>query len=110
MIIFKLQNITNKPNKIRDVLRGNFPASLAASGAASKPPTTNATITCQCVTPSMVKNVKALARVTKNSVRLTDPTTNRGLRPLVIKVVVTIGPQPPPPNESRKPPKPASQP
>jgi hypothetical protein len=54
------------------------------------------------VTPIIKKKENALARVTKNSVRLTVPITNLGLRPLLIKVLVTIGPQPPPPKESRK--------
>ena len=75
--ILKLQKITSAPNNNMEVLRGSFPASLAAIGAASKPPITNPTITCQWVTPINVKKVKALAKVTKNSVRLTDPITNR---------------------------------
>src|SRR5687767_7473127 len=60
--------------------------------------------------PTVTKNVNALARVIKNSVRLTEPTVYFGLLPFEIRVLVTIGPQPPPPNESRKPPTPASQP
>ena len=102
--------ITRMPNKIKEVLRGSLPASFAAIGAAIKPPTISATIVCMCVTPSIIKNENALARVTKNSVRLTVPITNLGLRPLVISVVVTMGPQPPPPKESKKPPRPASGP
>ena len=92
------------PRSIKDVFRGNLPASFAAIGAAINPPTINAMMVCKCVTPNKMKNEKALASVTKNSVRLTVPITKRGLLPLVINVVVTIGPQPPPPNESRKPP------
>ena len=102
--------ITRIPSKMKEVLRGNFPASLAAIGAATKPPIMRAMIVCMCVTPNKMKNEKALARVTKNSVRLTVPITNLGLRPLVISVVVTMGPQPPPPKESKKPPRPASRP
>src|SRR5688500_3272470 len=73
------------------------------------PPITRASTTCQFCTPINVKNVKALASVIKNSVRLTEPTTYFGVRPFVINVDVTIGPQPPPPNESRNPPAPANQ-
>ena len=105
-----LQIITNIPSNMKDVFFGSLPASFAERGAAINPPSINANIVCQWLTPSIVKNVNALARVTKNSVRLTDPITYFGVRPLVINVVVTIGPQPPPPNESRNPPTPASQP
>ena len=105
-----LQNMTRAPNKMKDVLRGNLPANFAASGAATNPPITRPRIACQWLTPSSVKKVNALASVTKNSVRLTDPITYFGLLPFVINVVVTIGPQPPPPNESRKPPAPANKP
>ncbi len=93
-----------------DAFRGNLPANFAAIGAAITPPVTRANITCQFCTPINVKKVKALATVTKNSVRLTDPITNLGVLPFVINVDVTIGPHPPPPNESRKPPAPANQP
>src|SRR6185312_563871 len=41
--------------------------------------------------------------VTKNSVVLTEPTVVRGAWPEPIKVVVETGPQPPPPDASRKP-------
>ena len=105
-----LHSTTTLPKKINDALRGSLPESLAAIGAANTPPMMRARITCQCCTPMSVKKVKALASVTKNSVRLTDPTTKRGVRPLVMSVADTIGPQPPPPNESKKPPAPASHP
>ena len=104
-----LQITTTVPSKMKDALRGSLPASFAAIGAAITPPITSARITCQFCTPIKVKNVKALASVIKNSVRLTEPTTYFGVLPFVINVDVTIGPQPPPPNESRKPPAPASQ-
>ena len=100
---------TTEPSKMNEALRGSLPASFAAMGAAITPPITRARITCQFWTPINVKNVNALASVTKNSVKLTEPTTYRGVLPLVINVDVTIGPQPPPPNESRNPPAPASQ-
>ena len=76
-----LQIITRMPNKIKEVFLGNLPASFAAMGAAIKPPIIRATIVCMCVTPSIIKNENALASVTKNSVRLTVPITNLGLRP-----------------------------
>src|SRR5687768_2202675 len=109
MRILALQITTTAPSNMNEALRGSFPASLAAMGAAITPPITRARITCQFCTPIRVKNVNALATVIKNSVRLTEPTTYLGVLPLVINVEVTIGPQPPPPKESRKPPAPASQ-
>ena len=102
--------ITSTPTPINIFLSGNLPASLAAIGAATTPPTIKPKIVCQWLTPRIIKNVSALAIVTKNSVKLTEPITYLGVRPLEINVLVTNGPQPPPPNESRKPPAPASQP
>src|SRR5687767_4072695 len=104
-----LQITTTDPSNMNEALRGNLPASFAAIGAAITPPTTRARITCQFCTPINVKKVKALANVIKNSVRLTEPTTYFGVLPFVIRVDVTMGPQPPPPNESRNPPAPANQ-
>ena len=92
--------ITNAPTQINIVLRGSLPASFADKGAAMVPPMINPKITGQWLTPSMMKNVTALASVTKNSVMLTDPITYFGLLPLEIKVLVTNGPHPPPPKES----------
>ena len=102
--------MTRAPSSINDVLRGNLPANFAAIGAATNPPMTRPNMACQWLTPRRVKKVKALANVTKNSVRLTEPITYLGLLPFVINVVVTMGPQPPPPKESRKPPAPANKP
>ncbi len=42
--------------------------------------------------------------MTKNSVKLTEPIVNRGVVPWPSSVEVTIGPHPPPPIASRKPP------
>ena len=42
-----LQMITSTPSNIEAVFLGNFPASLAAIGAAVKPPTTRDRIVCQ---------------------------------------------------------------
>lgn len=102
--------ITINPTHISIVRRGNFPASLAAIGAAIAPPIIKPAIICQCVMPINIKNDMALANVTKNSLKLTLPITYWGLLPFAIKVLVTKGPQPPPPKLSRKPPAPASQP
>src|SRR5688572_16766742 len=98
------------PTAIIIIFRGSFPATLAAKGAATAPPMIRPSTIFQCRTPTVIKKVAALASVTKNSVRLTDPIVYFGLLPFAISVLVTIGPQPPPPKESRNPPAPASQP
>src|SRR5882762_955126 len=105
-----LQIMTNPPTPMNIVFTGSLPANRAAKGAATVPPTINPRITGQWLIPSIEKNVIALASVIKNSVMLTEPITYCGLLPFDISVLVTNGPQPPPPNESRKPPAPASQP
>src|SRR5829696_8981912 len=51
-----------------------------------------------------MRKVSEIAGVTKNSDRLTEPMLWRGLSPPAIRVEFTIGPQPPPPIASRKPP------
>lgn len=104
------QRITNTPTPMNMALMGSFPASLAAKGAAAIPPITNPKMTCQWLNPKNAKKVRALAKVMKNSDKLTVPITNLGVFPLEIKVVVTSGPQPPPPKESKNPPKKANQP
>lgn len=85
----------------------NLSTNFIAIGAATTLPMINPKIVCQWLTPNKVKKVKTLAKVTKNSVRLTVPMMYFGVRKLLINVVVTIGPQPPPPKESRNPPVPA---
>ncbi|HEY0731813.1 MAG TPA: hypothetical protein VGD33_05310, partial [Chitinophagaceae bacterium] len=97
--ILTLHITTIVPNKIKEAFLGSFPASKAERGAAIMPPMISARITCQCCTPIIIKKLKALANVTKNSVRLTEPTTKRGVLPLVMSVADTIGPHPPPPKE-----------
>ena len=54
--------------------------------------------------PIKVKNVIELANETKNSVRLTEPIVYFAFLPPAINVEETIGPQPPPPIESKNPP------
>ena len=102
--------MTSTPTPINIAFVGSFPASFAAKGAANIPPRTNPKITCQWLSPKKAKNVSALAKVIKNSDKLTVPITNLGVFPFEISVVVTKGPHPPPAKESKKPPKSASQP
>ena len=102
--------MTNTPTPINMAFVGSFPASFAAKGAANIPPRIRPKITCQWLSPKKAKNVSALAKVIKNSDKLTVPITNLGVFPFEISVVVTKGPQPPPAKESRKPPKNANQP
>ena len=73
--ILMLHTITSRPTNIMDVLRGSRPTNLAAIGAAIRPPIIRPTMVCQCVAPSKIKKVKALDKVTKNSVILTEPIT-----------------------------------
>ena len=54
--------------------------------------------------PMVPRKVAEMVAVTKNSVKLTEPIVNRGVVPWPSSVEVTIGPQPPPPIASRKPP------
>ena len=96
--------MTTIPTKIIIDLVGILFAMYAAIGAAITPPIINPKIMAQCVKPMSVINVKELARVMKNSARLTDPIVYLGFFPLAINVDETIGPQPPPPIESKKPP------
>ena len=102
--------MTSTPTPINMAFVGSFPANFAAKGAASIPPRTSPKITCQWLSPKKAKNVSALAKVIKNSDKLTVPITNLGVFPFEISVVVTKGPQPPPAKESKKPPKNANQP
>src|SRR5678815_52357 len=104
MIILVHQIITIIPTRIIMVLRGNLPASLAAMGDASAPPINRPTTTFKWLIPTVKKNVNALVMVIKNSARFTEPIVYLGDRPFAISVLVTIGPQPPPPNESKNPP------
>ena len=51
--------ITSTPTPINIFLSGNFPASLAAIGAATTPPTIRPKTVCQWLTPRIIKNVSA---------------------------------------------------
>ena len=105
-----LEMITMIATPINIFFIGSLPTSVAARGAATTPPIIKPKMDCQWLTPRIKKKVTALAIVTKNSVKLTEPITYFGVRPFEINVEVTSGPHPPPPNESRKPPAPANHP
>ena len=73
--LFKLVIITSEPTSINIVFNGSFPTSLAAIGAAIKPPIINPA-TCKIgIVLSKIKNVIELVNTTKNSARQTDPIT-----------------------------------
>lgn len=102
-LIFK--KTTKRPTKIIKILVGILEQSKAAKGAAITPPIANPAIICQLsCKPKRVTKVAAWAAVTKNSAKFTVPIVILGLFPLAKRVVVTIGPQPPPPTASKKPP------
>jgi len=79
----------------------------AAIGAAITPPIKNATTISQrnFSNPIVKKKVEVIANVTKNSEKSTEPTALWGSVPFTIRVGVQIGPHPPPPIASIKPPK-----
>src|SRR5262245_14777429 len=79
-------------------------ATSAASGAASAPPSVSAAITRRLVRPMVLTNTATCVAVTKNSARFTEPIAWRGSHPWPTRLDVTIGPHPPPPTASRKPP------
>ena len=59
---------------------------------------------CQCPVSRATRKVAEMAEVTKNSAVLVVPIETRGSCPVPTRVVVTVGPQPPPPMASKKPP------
>jgi len=76
----------------------------AASGAAMIPPIVKPRIICNCANPIIMRKVATSVKVTKNSAKFTVLMVILGLCPLATRVDVTIGPQPPPPSASKKPP------
>ena len=76
----------------------------AARGAAIIPPKMRPTMICQWLNPITMVNTQVEAKVTKNSAVFTVPMVTRGVSPVPTNVVVTTGPQPPPPEASTKPP------
>ena len=99
-----LKVMINIPTIIINALDGILLHMYAASGAAVTPPIIKPRIICHCTNPIIVMKVATSVIVTKNSARFTVPIVNRGLCPLATRVDVTIGPQPPPPIASKKPP------
>lgn len=89
------------PTNIIMDLTGSLFANLAAMGAATTPPKISPIMTCQYPKPITVKKVIDEARDTKNSVKLTLPIVYLGCLPEAMSVEETIGPQPPPPMESK---------
>ena len=67
--------ITKKATANIAVFCGNFPANRAANGAAIEPPKIKPITIYQWLTPNEAKKVAEAASVTKNSARLTVPTT-----------------------------------
>ena len=59
---------------------------------------------CQWPVSRATRKVADTAEVTKNSAVLVVPIDTRGSWPDPTRVVVTVGPQPPPPMASKKPP------
>ena len=81
------------------VIKRNINAPI---GAAITPPSISAMTGFQASIPKKKINTPVLKNVTKNSAVLTVPITSLGEFPLSIKLDETIGPQPPPPIESKK--------
>lgn len=73
----------------------------APIGAATTPPNMSAKMGFHALMPKININTPALKNVTKNSAVFTVPITSLGEFPLSIKLDETIGPQPPPPMESK---------
>ena len=65
--------MTINPTPMNITFSGSLPVNFAAIGAAKTPPRIKATINCQWLMPMTEKKVNALAKVTKNSVKLTVP-------------------------------------
>lgn len=102
-ITLRLQRITSEPTQINMVFKLSFPDSLAAIGAAIKPPNIKPAITLKCASPNTKTNVAVLHIEVKNLVNVEVPMVYFGSRPPEIRVLVTNGPQPPP-KASKKPP------
>lgn len=83
---------------------GSFPVMYAARGAATAPPTMRPAMTGHSSIPIVNTKAPVIVHVTKNSEIELEPTALRGFVPPPIKVLATIGPQPPPPAASRNPP------
>ena len=73
--VFRLVRITRLPTQINMVFRGSLPTSLAAIGAAIRPPAINPATSAKGIFFKKIKKVIELARTTKNSARQTEPIT-----------------------------------
>lgn len=103
-MFFADKRIMTQPTVISKNLRLTIFAIHAPKGAARTPPMIKPRIIDQPVMP--IKSVKTpdAATATRNSAALTVPIVVLGVFPLLNSVVVTMGPQPPPPLESANPP------
>jgi len=80
-------------------------AAKPPSGAAASPPIKRPIIALvKFSAPRVTMKVAEMVTERKNSAVLTVPITFRGCTPWTSRLEVTIGPQPPPPAASRKPP------
>ena len=93
--------IINIPTKRMMVFGDKKRIKYAPIGAAITPPIINASTVFHASTPIKNINTPVLKKVTKNSAVFTVPITSFGEFPLSIRFEVTIGPQPPPPIESK---------
>ena len=100
-----LRKVIIQPREIINTLAGIFLVIKAAIGAAKLPPIINPIITLQLNCDSKAKNATTSEIVTKNSAAFTEPIVFLGFFPSETNVDVTIGPHPPPPMASKKPPK-----
>ena len=100
------QKMTTTPTAINIFLFDNLEVNIAENGAVTIPPISRPAITFQgCFSVvSVNKKVTALATLKMHFATVELPMTNLGVRPFLINVPVTNGPQPPPPKESINPP------
>ena len=99
-----LKHITKIPIRHIKYFVGIFETIRAEIGAANIPPAISPAIISQCDMPMKKVKVMPVAMLIKNSVALTVPMVFLASPPELSRVVVTTGPQPPPPIESTNPP------
>ena len=95
------------PTKIPSCFLGNQETSFAAIGAIKIPPSANPPTAAQSISRRAIfaKKARLAQTATINSAALTVPIIFLGsVWVVAIKVGVTTGPQPPPPDASTKPP------
>ena len=107
-MFIRLKIETTNPTTIIRNFTGRYLHKNAAKGAANSPPTTSPKIIGQGAEAIKIEKKPAVAKVKKNSAKFTDPIVDLGSCPAPTRVEVTMGPQPPPPAESIKPPARAS--